>query len=227
METVDLASMFLLGLLGTGHCVGMCGPIVVALPGSSRRLPAHLAYHAGRVTTYAGVGALVAALGAGLGRAAASSGTDPIGTVARLGVVVSLVAALVMLVLGLARLGVVREPALLSTASPSRLPWLRAVQERAFGGSVFAVLLLGLLLGLLPCGLSYAAFARVLPVADPVRGGLLVAAFGAGTVPGLLLLGGGGAAFARRHARTADLLSGVLLVGMAVRVAVDGIVALL
>ena len=58
-QTTDIVSMFALGLLGTGHCLGMCGPLVLALPWSSRGITSHLAYHMGRVTTYVVVGALV------------------------------------------------------------------------------------------------------------------------------------------------------------------------
>ncbi|WP_083456754.1 sulfite exporter TauE/SafE family protein [Desulfosarcina cetonica] len=40
--SMDFAALFMLGLLGTGHCIGMCGPLVVALPGQTGRLSAHL-----------------------------------------------------------------------------------------------------------------------------------------------------------------------------------------
>ena len=56
---------------------------------------------------------------------------------------------------------------------------------------------------------------------------LLVAAFGLGTIPGLLLLGTGGAAFARKHRRLMDLAAGVLLIGMALSVGIDAAQALM
>lgn len=225
-EGVTLSSMLLLGLLGTGHCLGMCGPLVLALPGRGRALLRHLAYHLGRIATYTAIGALLAALGAGL-RGAAAGGADPLGSVARLQVVLSILAATVLLVLGLARLGILREPGFLSLANPGRVPGFRALQARATGsGALPAVFALGLLLGLLPCGLSYAAFARVLTAEGPAQGALLVAAFGLGTLPGLLLLGTSGAAIAQRHRKLADLLAGVLLIGMAASIALDAIGAL-
>lgn len=222
----DVVSMVLLGVLGTGHCLGMCGPLVLALPGSSKGLVVHISYHLGRVTTYVLLGGLLAGLGAWL-RDMAGSGDDPLGTVARLQVIISLVSALLLLALGLVRLGIVREPAILSVATPSKVPGFRSIQERAIGGgSPVFVFMLGLLLGLLPCGLSYAAFARVLSASDALDGAMLVAAFGLGTVPGLLILGTGGAALARRHRRLADLLAGVLLIGMAISIGVDAVQAL-
>ena len=57
---------------------------------------------------------------------------------------------------------------------------------------------LGLLLGFLPCGLSYGAFAQALGTGSSAAGALLVLAFAAGTVPGLLLLGTGLSAIFRR-----------------------------
>lgn len=224
--TIEVVSMVLLGVLGTGHCLGMCGPLVLALPGSARGLAVHVSYHLGRVTTYVIVGGLLAGLGAWL-RDFAGSGDDPLGTVTRLQVIISLVSSLLLLALGLVRLGIVREPAMLSVATPSKVPGFRSIQKRAMGGgSPIFVFALGLLLGLLPCGLSYAAFARVISAQDALDGAMLVAAFGLGTVPGLLILGTGGAALARRHRRLADLLAGVLLIGMAISIGVDAVQAL-
>jgi uncharacterized protein len=222
-EGVTYSSMALLGLLGTGHCVGMCGPLVLAIPAARKGLAAHIFYHAGRVITYTAVGAAVAGVGAALRHAAGASDADPLGSVARLQVILSIIAAALLLALGLARLGVIREPAMLSVATPGALPGFASVQRATRRGRLLAIFALGLLLGLLPCGLSYAAFARALTAPGPLQGALLLAAFGAGTVPGLLLLGTGGAAFARRHQKLTNLLAGLLLVAMALSVGVDAL----
>ena len=68
MEQLDIVSLFLLGLFGTGHCVGMCGPLVFALPGQTGRFVSHLVYHSGRLGIYALIGLLMGGLGAGLAR---------------------------------------------------------------------------------------------------------------------------------------------------------------
>ncbi len=225
-EGATLASMLLLGLLGTGHCLGMCGPLVLALPGTGRGLLTHLAYHLGRITTYAIVGGVVAALGAGLRQAAVASDEDPLGSVTRLQVVLSVVSAALLLTLGLTRLGIIREPKIMASANPARLPAFNRVRKQsAKKGAPPATFVLGLLLGLLPCGLSYAAFARALTAESPLVGASLTLAFGVGTLPGLLLLGTGVAAFARRHRRLFELLAGVLLVGMAISLGLDAFVA--
>ena len=63
--TFELTPLFLLGFLGSGHCIGMCGPLVVAFPGQSGRFSAHLCYHGGRLLTYVVIGAVMGALGGG------------------------------------------------------------------------------------------------------------------------------------------------------------------
>lgn len=202
----------------------MCGPLVLALPGRQGRVTAQLLYHLGRVTTYSLLGGVVGATGAGLSRATGAAGG--LDWVARLQVSCSLVAAAVLLLFGLARLGITAEPAWLGAANPARIPGFRRVRQSAAdsGGGIF---LLGLMLGLLPCGLSYAAFARALPAGGPLEGALLVAGFGLGTVPGLLLLGTAAAPLARRYARWLDVLSGLLLVALAVSLAADALTAAL
>ncbi len=62
----DLGWAFALGLLGAGHCVGMCGPLVLAMPAAGGRLSPQLRYHLGRITTYTVIGAALGGLGAGL-----------------------------------------------------------------------------------------------------------------------------------------------------------------
>ncbi|HPF36022.1 sulfite exporter TauE/SafE family protein [bacterium] len=210
----DLGAMTLLGLLGAGHCLGMCGPLVAAFPARLGGLPPHLWYHLGRVTTYTLVGALLGAVGGTLGG------------VARLQVLMGGVAAVVLLLFGLSRIGLVREPRLMLSASPAAIPGFDAVR-RAAASRPLGMLPLGLVMGLLPCGLSYAAFARALAADGFVAGGLLVAAFGAGTLPVLLLAGTAGAAAYRRHRALSEVLSGVLMIGMAVELGADVVSALL
>jgi sulfite exporter TauE/SafE len=81
-------------------------------------------------------------------------------------------------------------------------------------------------MGMLPCGLSFGAFARALAAADPLVGAGLALAFGLGTLPGLLMLGTGLSVLARRFRRHSDLLAGIVMTVIAGRLLVDGIVAL-
>lgn len=220
---IDLLAMFMLGLLGTGHCIGMCGPLVFALPGQVGGLGAHLGYHAGRLSTYVLVGGLAAALGGGLGRAAGGlGGPDPLGVVVRVEILLSLVSAAMLLMLGLARLGLAREPRWMEALALGRLPGLSR-WGGAGRGAAGRMLVLGAWLGLLPCGLSYAAFARCLSAASPLEGGALTLCFGLGTLPGLLLAGLGWGAVGIRWRRYSELLAGLLMVGMGLQVGLQAL----
>lgn len=224
----DLYAMAMLGLLGTGHCLGMCGPLVFALPGQSGRFAAHVYYHAGRVGAYTLVGAVMGAIGWGLAGAAALWGGDPLQWIARLQVFFSFVAAGFLLFLGLARLEFVREPLWMSVAAPDKLPgFARALRGVTGDPKTAAFLPVGFFLGFLPCGLSFSAFARSLAARGPVDGGLLALAFGCGTLPGLLVFGAGAHRLMRRLRRYSDPLSGMFMVGMAMALAAEAAGALL
>jgi sulfite exporter TauE/SafE len=147
--------------------------------------------------------------------------------VARIQVGFSVAAAVFLLHFGLIRLGFLREPAWMSAAAPAGIPGYR----RLFGSLSSArkpggLLLLGLMLGLLPCGLSFAAFARALASADPWAGGSLLFFFGIGTLPGLLVLGTGAGGLVRRYRVQSDILAGLLMIAMAATLVADAIGAL-
>ncbi len=217
MSTFDIYSMFTLGFFGTGHCFGMCGPLIFAFPGQTGKLISHLYYHAGRILTYTVVGATLGAFGTAIKAAASSFGKDPLRWIAGVQVGFSLIAAGFLCMFGILRLGLCKEPKWMSLADPNRLPGFRKLTRSVLAGqSPGANFPLGILLGFLPCGLSFAAFARVLAVDGPLAGGLLVFAFGVGTLPGLLIFGLGTHRFSSRFRKYADLLSGVIMIGISI-----------
>jgi hypothetical protein len=219
--------MFLLGLFGSGHCLGMCGPLVVALPGAYGQWRAHLIYHAGRLLAYTLVGALLGGAGQGLIGLAGLPAVESAAWTARLQVMLSLPVAGFLLLFGLHRLGMVPEPAWMAKAMPHKLPGfgrvLRQVLDRR--GTLW-LLAMGAMLGLLPCGLSYGAFARALTAGNMLQGGFWTLLFGLGTLPALLLLGGGAAALWQRFRPQAELLAGLIMIGMAVALLGDAWTAL-
>lgn len=171
---MGLYGAFLLGLLGSWHCIGMCGPIAVALPtglyGRGAIVLSRIWYNLGRVLTYASLG-LVAGL---------------FGDLIRLGGfqrVLSITLGIVILV------AVLLPSRFTSKLIPSRLMfglsnWIkrqwRKLFKRPTQRSLFVI---GLLNGFLPCGLVYAAMA-----AASVEGGtgsavMYMTAFGLGTFP--------------------------------------------
>jgi sulfite exporter TauE/SafE len=213
MDTGDIWGMFLLGLLGTGHCIGMCGPLIFALPGRTGRFLPHLLYHLGRVATYTVIGGIMG----GIGQLMAGAAGGGAGVVV-IKVALWLTASALLLVLGITRLGIIREPAWLDAVSPERIPGFKSALEGAAGDrGQSAFFWMGLMLGFLPCGLSYGAFAQALGNANALQGVLATLAFAAGTAPGLILLGTGASALLSRYRRPSDIVSGILMIYMAVK----------
>lgn len=175
-------SLFLIGLLGGTHCIGMCGGIVGALSmGGGARVSLHLAYNLGRIASYAGAGAIVGAIG---GTGLALAGQLPV----RIGFFVA--ANLMLVALGLYLMGVTRVLAF--TERLGQVLWRRLQPlSRRFlpARTVAQALPLGLVWGWLPCGLVYSALVTALTSGSAWRGAGMMLAFGAGTLPNLLLAG--------------------------------------
>lgn len=190
---------FLAGLVGSPHCVGMCGGFAAACARPARGAAL---WHAGRLATYAALGALAGSFGAAL--------PGPAWLPAALAVplllwfsasLAGLVPAGPARVAGLARLGA-------------------ALARRDGAGWRF---LLGLATGLLPCGMVYAALAMAVAAGSPGGGALALLAFGIGTVPALALLAVAvrtlalRSVWSRRAMAVLVLAAGLLSVGMRLR----------
>lgn len=175
-----LISAFFLGLVGSLHCAGMCGPLVLALPSTTgtwvATISGKLLYNAGRVLTYCILGALFGLLGQTLVFAGAQRW-------------LSLGAGVVIL-------GGLLISMRYKLATPATLfvGRLRSGMSRALKARTLPSLLaLGFLNGFLPCGLVYVACAGAVATGGfvPSIGYMLL--FGFGTIPmmlGLALLGG-------------------------------------
>ena len=162
-----LAGALLAGLAGSPHCVGMCGGLGAA---AARSTPQALAWSAGRLSTYALLGAA----------AGATAGLVPVPA----GVPLILATALLLwFAASLADLPLPRLPV------PAWLdePGARLLR-RSNLGSRFAF---GMVNGLLPCGLVYAALSLPVAAGDALTGALAMLAFGLGTVPALALAASG------------------------------------
>ena len=187
---LTLVAAFLVGLLGSTHCLGMCGGIVGALTlglhDDIRRSPVRLfpylaAYNIGRIASYAIAGALVGFLSAQILRIAPPEQ-------ARL--IAKIITGGFMIALGLYLAG--WWPGL---AALERLGGKLWALIEPFGRRFLPVnhplkaLALGLVWGWLPCGLVYSALAWSLASGDAVQGAALMLAFGLGTLPMLLAMG--------------------------------------
>jgi len=163
MPDTGFLALFLVGLLGGTHCVGMCGGIVSAMSmGGQAGWGLHLAYNAGRILSYAVAGAVAGALGA------ASLGLE--GQVP-VRMVLYFIANLMLVALGLYLIGL--SGALAFTERAGQALW-RRVQPltRRFlpVRGVAQAFPLGMLWGWLPCGLVYSALASALTAGSAGRG---------------------------------------------------------
>lgn len=183
--TDAVAMAFVTGLLGGfGHCIGMCGPLVGSFAlatgalGPRRSLAGQLAYHGGRITTYAILGAVMGLTGSFVNVAGRLAGVQD---------VVAVVAGVLMILLGLGAAGV--SGALKSLEARASARVVRFVRGLLSGGGPGRLYPTGLALGLLPCGLSWTMFLGAAATGSVPEGLLLALAFGIGTVPALLLAG--------------------------------------
>jgi len=211
---LNIISVFLVGLLGGTHCVGMCGGIVGALslqlPNQAPQWRFHLAYSTGRIASYVLVGAIAGAAGASsLLLANILPVKQALYLLANL-LLVALglyLAGLSSLVLRLEGIGAgvwQRLATLLSQVAAGH----RACRKRWRSARVW---------GWVPCGLVYSMLISALASGSAVGGGTLMLAFGLGTLPNLLAMG----YFARQlkdfmQNRSVRLAAGLLVGGFGV-----------
>ena len=218
MNQFDLIAMFTLGLLGNAHCIGMCGPLVVSLPGQTGEFSSHLLYHSGRILTYTFIGALMGIMGSGLVKLGLLLNMPPLDLVRNVQLGISFLAAVALLIFGLALLGMAVKPDItFSDGTSSR--FRQSVQKTMLNPTPLRMFISGLVLGFLPCGMSFAAFARALATGSFIKGGLCLAFFGVGTLPGLLLVGTGGTALFRKYRRQCDFAAGFFMLAMSFKIA--------
>lgn len=172
-----LISAFVLGIMGSFHCAGMCGPIAIALPlhGNSAggKVFGGTLYNLGRTITYGIMGALFGLLGQGM---------------ALIGFQQS-----VSVIMGSLMIISVLFPALFRNQYSLNKSWLSVVGKlKSTIGQMFSIrsyqslFFIGMLNGLLPCGLVYMAIAGAIGTGSASLGTLYMFVFGLGTIPMLL-----------------------------------------
>src|SRR5512145_1911865 len=211
MTATIFAAVFMTGLLGGVHCAGMCGGIVAALSGQARgrRLPLHLAYNGGRVLSYALAGALAGAAGS-LGLLL--DGLLPVQ------LALYVLANAMLIGLGLYLAGVSSVVAWIEHVGAALWRRIQPLTRSLLPADTLPRALgLGLLWGWLPCGLVYAVLTTALLTGNALDGAAIMAAFGLGTVPNLLLAGLAMRRFTGRlQARPVRVAAGSLVLGFGV-----------
>ena len=171
---------FSMGLMSSFHCVGMCGPIALALPVQKGnkfvQFAGLLTYNIGRASTYALLGLLLGSLGSSLAW---------IGYLRYL----SIFSGMLMLVY-------VFWPTHLDRYFHTPLFWQKCIQQiknsmakMLRSKSLIGWFFLGILNGLLPCGLVYLALISSIATGGPLHGSLFMLLFGAGTLPAMMAVG--------------------------------------
>jgi sulfite exporter TauE/SafE len=174
------------GLLGSAHCVGMCGGFALALGASGRshavNLVRQLTYSLGRVFTYTVFGVAAGYAGGRL--------TSEWRQFMNIQAILSIAAGILLLTQGLKAAGVFHWPTPKSPSSPCLAPtFFGALLSATRLRSVF---LAGMVNGLLPCGLVYAFVALAASSGHLWYGAATMALFGLGTLPVMTLVGAGG-----------------------------------
>ena len=179
--------LFAASLLGSAHCIGMCGPYVAMctaqfVPRGSTvaaRFFLRLVFNLGRIATYGVIGLIVGAFG-----------QIALAFAARVGLngMVAIAAGAAAVLFGLSLMGWIRDPARLAAyAGVDRV--LRAGRTRLTQASpMVAPLFLGMLQGWLPCALVYAAASRAAVAGSAGMGALTMLIFGLGTLPAVFAL---------------------------------------
>jgi uncharacterized protein len=175
IASVDIWTAFALGLVGSLHCAGMCGPLALALPPAGNSAPTYVlgrvAYNLGRIVTYCLLGVVFGLMGWTLLLAGVQRWTC--------------IALGLLLLLSL----VASRKMVAWTPITALVEWLKSRMSGLLRRRSYASLAtLGLLNGLLPCGLVCAACAGAAATGSLLAGAQYMAIFGAGTVPMMLTL---------------------------------------
>ncbi len=186
METVNIITIISIAFLGSfGHCIGMCGGIVLAYstikidPQSSKisQSAAHLLYSLGRVLTYTVLGVIFGTLG---GVATFSNNANGF---------LLVFAGFVMVLAGLSLMGKIKFLTVIEHSFSSSSLYKNAFKKVLNSKSNLSFFVLGMLNGLLPCGFVYFFAITAASTASPLYGALVMAIFGLSTIPAMFGLG--------------------------------------
>ena len=205
---------FLMGLLGSVHCIGMCGPLMMALPISHKsnfqKLAALFLYHFGKITSYSILGILFGLFGSQL----------PIFGLQRN----------ISVVIGVTMLFYVFYVFILK---PKHIQWgplyilynkiVKLLGMLFNRKSISAFLLIGMLNGLLPCGMIYLALSSAMATQSILQGGMIMAFFGLGTVPALMMVAIGGQYMGFKFRMRIQKLLPVFIFGMGLMLILRGL----
>jgi len=186
MESADLWTIFFVALLGSvGHCIGMCGGFVVAY--STAKIPpertkmfqslAHLLYSSGRIVSYMFIGAIFGYLGSAVNFSLGAKG------------VLFIVIGLLMVLIAFSLSGKIRFLTVIEHSMVQTPLFKKLFQSVIRSKSLPSFFYMGLLNGLIPCGLVYFFATAAIASGSALMGAVVMAVFGLATIPALFILG--------------------------------------
>ena len=220
METISILSIITIAFLGSfGHCVGMCGGIVIAYSSTKIKSDwtkqvqalAHLLYSFGRISTYMILGALFGLVGGVVTFDNLTSG------------IFLLLTGFMMVLVGLSLLGKIKFLTILEHTC-SKSPLYQNTFKALLGSqSLFSFYLLGMLNGLLPCGFVYVFAITAASTGSAFWGAFVMLIFGLSTVPALFSLGFFVGVFKQSNLRDLFIkLASILVIGFGIYIAYLG-----
>ena len=203
-----MAAVFVASLIGSLHCVGMCGPLAVMAGNATRsgvpRVPALFAYHGGRLFAYGILGLIAGLIGSGIQDTGALLGVQR--AAAR-------TAGGLMLIVGLLSL-------MQLWSGQEHKPWLpSSFQKALYRGHLWArqqtvikkAAVVGVLTAILPCGWLYSFLLVAAATASVWQGALVMGVFALGAIPALSIVALGANSIAKRFGKAVPIGSAILV----------------
>ena len=205
-----ILTAFLLGLLGSTHCVGMCGPLALALPSFSlqdqlQMFLSSLIYNLGRVFSYAFLGLLFGLIGSSL----AINGFQQ---------VIATILAILLLALALFSINFEERVLRFKIFNQFYQVIQNQIRQQFRKSGLGPYFLIGFFNGFLPCGMVYVAIAGSVVVGNVLEGILFMIFFGLGTLPLMLLVAFSRKLIPRNIKRALRRFSPVVMIGFAIMI---------
>ncbi len=186
MESISILTIITIAFLGSfGHCIGMCGGIVVAYSSTKvnstwnkrKQASSHILYSLGRITTYVILGAFFGLIGSVITFNNTAGG------------ILLIVTGILMVLVGLSLSGKLKFlTSIEHSVSKSEL-YQKSFRKLLSSNSLFSFYFLGMLNGLLPCGFVYVFAITAASTANPMWGAFVMLILGLSTIPAMFSLG--------------------------------------
>ena len=186
MEAIDIFSIITIAFLGSfGHCIGMCGGIIIAYSSTKinsedsklKQATSHILYSVGRIFTYVILGAMFGYIG----------GVAMFNNLAN-GILL-IVAGIFMMLTGISLSGKIKFLTLIEHSVSSTSWYKTQFRQLLQTKTLISFFILGMMNGLLPCGLVYFFAVTAASTASAISGALVMLIFGLSTIPALFSLG--------------------------------------